>query len=115
MAADFVELQGEPPKYRCRCITAVVDGRVIGIGGLVHMPGGELWASVIMHPDARRFPLAIHRAGKAAIAMFGELGLNQVLAQPETGAPHERRWLQRLGFQPERHGGQEVFVWRRCR
>jgi RimJ/RimL family protein N-acetyltransferase len=107
VAADFLALQGCPPAWRCQCITALVDGRVIGIGGVVHLPNGTHAASVIMNEEARRYPVAIHRAGRAAIAKFRELGLKRVLAFADADTPASERWLERLGFR--RLNG--VFVW----
>jgi RimJ/RimL family protein N-acetyltransferase len=109
--ADFVALQGKPPLFRCRCLTAVVDGRVIGIGGIVHAPDGTVWASVLMAAEAQRYPVAIHRAGRAAIAMFRQLGLRRVLAAAERNNLKAERWLRRLGFRETALGGQRVFVW----
>lgn len=111
VAADFLALQGAPPKFRCRCLTAIVDGRVIGIGGLVHNPGGELWASVLMAKEARDYPVAIHRAGLRAIAEFKRLGLKRVLASAEPDNAAAERWLERLGFVRTTVGALEVFVW----
>ena len=110
VAADFVALQGKPPDFRCRCITAVVDGRVIGIGGLVHRDG-RLWASVLMAPEAKRYPAAIHRAGLAAIALFERLELPRVYALAQPDNAKAEAWLLRLGFRPTRAGAARAFVW----
>lgn len=109
--ADFVALQGEGPRHRARCITALVDGRVIGIGGLVQLPGGGHAAAVLMADEARRYPVAIHRAGLEAIAMFKRLKLTRVVAQADPHNPAAERWLIRLGFVAEPHDGKRVFVW----
>jgi len=111
VAADFLALQGAPPQFRCRCFTAIVDGRVIGIGGLVHMPNGEIWASVVMAAEAHNYPVAIHRAGLLAIERFKALGLKRVLASAEPDNPAAERWLQRLGFAAIEIGRHRVFVW----
>lgn len=110
VAADFLALQGAPPIFRSRCITALVDDRLIGVGGLVHTPNG-VWASVLMNEEARRYPAAIHRAGLKAISEFKRLGLRRVYASADPD-PKAERWLLRLGFCAEDTSRGKVFVWR---
>lgn len=110
VAADFIALQGKPPDFRCQCLTAVVDGRVVGIGGLVRRSGAA-WATVLMAPEAQRYPVAIHRAGLHAVAMFKRLRLPRVFALAQPGNPKAEAWLERLGFRPTLAGGHRAFVW----
>ena len=111
VAADFLILVVQPPLYRCRCITAVVDGKPIGLGGVLYPPGGDVWASVLISEEARRYPVAIHRAGIEAVAMFKRLGLKRVYAQAEGANARARAWLDRLGFASAELAGGEIFVW----
>jgi hypothetical protein len=104
--AELADLLGGPHPFRARSLTALVDGKVIGIGGLVYRPNGEVWASVVMREEARRYPAAIHRAGLAAVRMMRAAGVRRVLASSEN-RPAAARWLLRLGF---RQCG-EVYVW----
>jgi RimJ/RimL family protein N-acetyltransferase len=97
--ADFIALNGAMPPWRSRCITAELDGRVIGLGGLVHRPDG-VWASAVIGVEARRYPAAIHRAGRQVMAMARALGLRQVYAAAQPDNPAAQRWLARLGFRP---------------
>lgn len=112
VADDFVALQGSPPIYRSRCTTATVEDRVIGIGGLVYPPDGEIWASVLMADEARQYPAAIHRAGRRAMAEFRRLGVKRVFAEAQPGNPAAERWLLRLGFVAIDVLGRKAFVWR---
>lgn len=110
---DFVALQGEPPAYRCRCFTAVLDGKILGLGGIVHPPNGGVWASCLISDAARQFPSVIHRAGLHFVKTCKELGLRRVLATAQPGNQKAEAWLLRLGFKPTEHAGQKLFVWER--
>ena len=75
-----------------RAITATVDGRVIGLGGIAFPPQGPAIAFAQLAPrptvsrcsdsndvsqatpEAKRYPVAFHRAGLLAMAMIRESG-----------------------------------------
>src|SRR5258708_34795526 len=79
--ADLPHIIGEPLPYRIRAITALIDDRVIGMGGIAFPPDGPAIAFVQLapssreetvcasepaaasNPDARRYPVALPRAG----------------------------------------------------
>jgi hypothetical protein len=111
--ADFDELLGHPPQFRCQCLTAVADGQVIGIGGFVFYPDGSVMASVMMIDQARRYRIAIHRAGLMAMALARRQGFRAVYAMAEDGLAGAEAWLERLGFkaQPQLVNGRKVFRW----
>jgi hypothetical protein len=86
--ADLPHVIGEPLPYRIRAITALVDDRVIGMGGIAFPPDGPAIAFVQLAPlsreetvcasepaaasipEARRYPVAFHRAGLMAMEMI---------------------------------------------
>src|SRR5215470_16811787 len=87
--ADLAHVIGEPLPYRIRAITALVDDRIIGMGGIALPPYGPAIAFVQLvpsseeaaaaadgeraatrMPEARRYPVAFHRAGLMAMAMI---------------------------------------------
>jgi hypothetical protein len=122
--ADLPHVIGEPLPYRIRAVTALADGRVIGLGGVAFPPHGPAIAFVQFAPapdasaagvpEARRYPLALHRAGLMAMAMIRASGVAQVIATADAGHAAAVRWLKRLGFQPaERQpiAGRVLFVW----
>jgi hypothetical protein len=124
-AADFLALIGRLPAYRAHCLTAVIpaaprtaldgaaeiaDGQVIGIGGFVHLPGGDIGASVLMIDRARAYRAAIHRAGLAAMRLARRAGYRRVYAAAEDGLAGAEAWLLRLGF-VRVAPGQNLFVW----
>lgn len=110
---DFLDLQGEPPAYRCRGFTAVLDGKILGIGAIVHPPSGGAWASCLITEEGKKFPAAIHRAGLHLVKTCKELGLRKVMATAQPNNLKAEDWLIRLGFHPAEYAGQKVFVWQR--
>jgi hypothetical protein len=120
---DLPQVIGEPLPYRIRAITAVLlpaasergaafaaqtpeasppeataNGKVIGIGGIAFPPDGAVWAFVQQCPEAKRYPVAFHRAGLAAMKMIRAAGLGEVRAAADRDNEAALRWLRRLGF-----------------
>jgi RimJ/RimL family protein N-acetyltransferase len=120
---DLPFLIGEPLPYRIRGITAVIlapddqadeeandssvaiacphaggGPTIIGIGGIAFPPAGPAWAFVQQAPEAKRYPVAFHRAGLMAMQMIRELGLREVAATADHDNAAALRWLRRLGF-----------------
>ena len=139
--ADLPHVIGEPLPYRIRAITVLADDRVIGLGGVAFPPHGPAIAFVqlvpapeeagcqeveqdacrepkraVGIPEARRYPVAFHRAGLMAMEMIRASGVAQVISTADAGNPAAVRWLKRLGFAPaERQpiAGRVLFVWHR--
>jgi hypothetical protein len=130
--ADLPHVIGEPLPYRIRAITALIDGRVIGMGGIAFPPDGPAIAFVQLAPasqaetvgasepaaasmpEARRYPVAFHRAGLMAMEMIRRSRVAQVVATADASSDVAIRWLKRLGFQPAEHqqiAGKLLFVW----
>src|SRR5258707_12872639 len=138
IAADLPHVIGEPLPYRIRAITALLDDRVIGMGGIAFPPQGPPIAVVqlapsssnqdgtICHddraaksiPEAKRFPVAFHRAGLMAMEMIRMSEARQVVATADADSDVAVRWLKRLGVrQPGGHpNAAKVRVcWTRCK
>ena len=128
--SDLHYVIGEPLPYRIRAITALVDHRVIGLGGIAFLRDGPAIAFVQLVPsslsqegarpipEAKRYPIAFHRAGLMAMAMIRASGLDHVIATAEVDDPAAVRWLRRLEFEPADHQpieGKVLFVWQRER
>jgi len=134
--ADLPHVIGEPLPYRIRAITAVVDDRVIGMGGIAFPPQGPAIAFVQLVPpasnhdgaacpddgaaesipEARRYPVAFHRAGLMAMEIIRTSEAGQVVATADAGSEVAVRWLKRLGFKradDQRIEGRVLFVWER--
>jgi hypothetical protein len=136
--ADLAGVVGEPLPYRIRAITALVGDRVIGIGGIAFPPQGPVIAFVQLAPvpssrdgiterrdgatenipEAKRYPVAFHRAGLMAMAMIRASGAPRVVATTDAGSDTAVRWLKRLGFEradAQPIDGKLVFIWSRDR
>lgn len=133
--ADLPHVIGEPLPYRIRAITALVDDRIIGMGGIAFPPYGPAIAFVQLVPsseggaavrdgahastnipEAKRYPVAFHRAGLMAMEMIRTSGVTQVVATADAGSDVAVRWLTRLGFKPmqgQQIAGKLLFVWNR--
>lgn len=114
--SDLPTVIGEPLPYRIRALTVTVDGAVVGVGGIAFPPGGMPVAFVQQAIDARKYPIAFHRAGLAAMAMIRESGLARVMASAKADDPRALRWLARLGFTRAPiagEGGEALFIWSR--
>ena len=134
--AHLPQVIGEPLPYRIRAITALVDNRIIGMGGIAFPPQGPAIAFVqlvpspsnrggaVCHdnritegiPEARRYPVAFHRAGLMAMEMMRASEARQVVATADAGNEVAVRWLKRLGFKPadgQRIEGKLLFIWNR--
>ncbi len=98
VASDLPHVIGEPLPFRIRAITVVANERVIGVGGIAFPPHGPVIAFVQQTAEARKYPLAFHRAGLAAMGMIRESGLTQVIATTDRDNPRAVRWIERLGF-----------------
>jgi hypothetical protein len=133
---DLPHVIGEPLPCRIRAITALLDDRVIGVGGIAFPPRGPAIAFVqfapsrsVRHdahggddrttagiPEARRYPVSLHRAGLMAMAMIRTSEARQVVATADADSDVAVRWLKRLGFRPtdpQPIQGKLVFLWTR--
>src|SRR5262249_46202171 len=135
IAADLPHVIGEPLPYRIRAITALVDDRVIGMGGIAFPPRGPAIAFAQLAPsasqdctvcrddrtaksipEARCYPVAFHRAGLVVMEMIRRSEARQVVATADADSDVAVRWLKRLGFEPadrQRIEGKLLFVWNR--
>lgn len=113
--ADLPHIIGEPLPYRIRAITALVDGRVIGMGGIAFPPGGPVIAFVQQADDAKNYKVAFHRAGLMAMRLIRDAGVPEVVATAQADNAVAVRWLERLGFartDAPAVDGKLVFIWR---
>lgn len=111
-STDFQYVAGEPLPFMVKGLTALIDGRVIGIGGLGFIPRGPIVAFVQMAPGEKRYAMALHRAAKRTLDDARSMGLQRVVAWAEEGIEPAPRYLTRLGFREEENDGKKVWVWR---
>lgn len=111
VAQDLPHVIREPLPFRIRAITAHVGDQVLGVGGLGYLPNGVVGAFVAMNAEGRKYPTAIHRAGRAAMRMIRESGEQRVVALADELVPGAARWLERLGFEAVTVDGVTAYVW----
>jgi hypothetical protein len=116
--SDLPVVIGEPLPFRVRTITLLIDDEVKAIGGLAFPPGGPVCAFMQQTNDLKKYPVAIHRAGLAGMALIRASGLREVVATAESANAKALRWLRHFGF-VEAHqqpiDGKVIFSWVRPR
>jgi hypothetical protein len=91
-------------------IAVLLDGKLIAIAGVRYVHG-----TVVMfcglREEARAFKKTTH---KVAIELVREASgrHRRIIAEPDDDEPTSRRWLSRLGFEPDDDG---IWVWRHSR
>ena len=113
VAADLPYMIDKPLPHRIRAITAVLDGEVIGIGGLGYRPDSTTIAFAEISDTLRKYPLAVHRAGRMGMALIKASGVPLVISEAQPNNPAAERWLKHFGFEPTELCGRKAFVWRR--
>jgi hypothetical protein len=81
-----------------------VDSRIVGFGGLAFKQGRWI-AFCELSKEARRHKRAIVRAGRRVMGEARRAGHPFVYAQADRNEPTARRWLESLGFQPDKKTG----------
>lgn len=108
---DFEELIDEPLPWRVRATAAEIDGKLLGVGGLAFLPDGTVGAFVHVADEARKYKIAMHRAGLQTMADARALGLQRVVALADKDIERAVPWLERLGFKKMIANGEGVWVW----
>ena len=108
---DLADFYGEIPRFTHRAYAAVLDGKTIGIAGLIYQrPGAPPYFFADMKEEGRRFPKTLIRGAQTMLAAFGRPGI------PAIADPDERcsaKLLRHLGFVSAGPSAQgEVFVYR---
>lgn len=110
---DLHELVPDGWPYRARAYTGLVDGRVIGIGGIGVLPGKCFIAFAHLTDEARQYPVALHKTALKTIAEAKERGARRIMAIPDASVPAAGAWLERLGFTEFYAGnGERFYQWR---
>jgi hypothetical protein len=113
IAADLPLCFAAALPHRIKAITALAGEEILGCGGIGFRPDGTVVAFAQILPTARRYPAAIHRAGRMAIDLMVRARVPLVIAEAQDDNPAAERWLLRLGFERTEISGFKAFVWRR--
>lgn len=104
--ADFAELAARSantprvPPVRVFAIAGKVDGKVIAIGGVAVWSNGVKHAFADIGPEARKYPVTLHKAGLAVISLAKKHNMRELRAVAAEPKDVAIRWLVRLGFRP---------------
>jgi len=110
--AHIAELADASIPFRVKAITALIDGKVIGIGGIGFPKGGMPTAFACLTDELRSRKVSLHKIGKRCIAEWKAAGLRQVLALADSNVEAAERWLLRYGFEKQVVDGKAVFLLR---
>jgi hypothetical protein len=114
IAADFDTIGAHRLDYRIRGVTAHVNGRIVGLGGLGFLPDGTVLAFVHLTDEARSAKFALHRRVCRELASARKR-YPRIIALADPDEPAAERWLERLGFSPADPpaaiNGHKVFAW----
>lgn len=109
-AEDVRSFYGAPEGQTVRALVAVLDGEIVGIGGLRYQ-GDSVVAFSKLAPAIRSRRKDIVRGARAVMQMIERRG-KPVMAAAEPTEPNAPSFLARLGFeQVATVEGMEVFRW----
>lgn len=109
--ADVEAFLPEPLPWRVRAFTGLLDGEIVGIGGLAYLPDGTVMAFLHGSDKARACRLSLHKAARRVLSEARGKGLRTIVAEADHTIEPAERWLLRLGFKPVDHDGERVYVW----
>lgn len=82
--------------------TAVHDGRILGIGGIVPVTQKTGFAFTLLSVYADRHPVAVARVGRRMFhRMFEDMGLHRITTYNLEQAEAHHKWCEWLGFTRE--------------
>lgn len=87
-------------------------GEIIGLGGIAFLPDGQKYAFTELTDEARKNPVALHKAALTILDAAKRRGVRRIVASADMSAsPAAKRWLARLGFKQHEWNNQEVWIW----
>jgi len=108
---DVETFLGKSPPYTFKGETGLVDGEIVGIGGIAKLPDGTALAFLHLAPGAERYAVTLHRTAKRIIAETKARGVRKIVALADLSIEAAERWLLRLGFEPVEVEGEVVYIW----
>jgi RimJ/RimL family protein N-acetyltransferase len=109
--SDFDRFLDKPLPYRVRAITGLVDSEILAVGGIAYLPDGTHGGFLIADERARKYPIALHKAGLGMLRQARRLGITKLVAIADENIKPAKAWLERLGFEPVTVDDQEVWIW----
>lgn len=110
--ADLAENGMDIPYRMIALVGRNDEGRIIGVGGIAFLPDGQKYAFTELTDEARKHPMALHKAALMILDAARRRGIKRIVASADMAAsPAAKRWLARLGFQQHEWNNQEVWIW----
>lgn len=99
VAADLAAL-GLTLPHRLKGLTAFAGDVPVGVGGLVFMPDGAAFATLLVTEEGRRYKAAFLRAALRVLAEARAAKIVRIYAAADPAIAGSAAFLQRLGFKP---------------
>jgi N-acetylglutamate synthase-like GNAT family acetyltransferase len=109
--SDLPHLTDQPLPFRIKAITAEIDGRVVGVGGIGFMPNGAVVGLAQMTDELRAHKFALHRAARKFMAEIASSGIRELVTLADQDIAGSENWLRHLGFEPVTRNGVKVWQW----
>lgn len=97
--------------YTLLAYVGVVDGEVIGLGGVAFVQGRAI-AFFDITDELRQMPVFLTKTALTVLRRARQLGHRHIFCGPEPGEPRARPWLERIGFKDIGNG---VLEWQPSR
>ena len=106
---DYEAFYGERPKHSIRALVAELDGKVVGIGGILYST--PILAFSEMREELRGYPLFIMKSAKKLAKMMDKYG-QYAIAVACPNEKNSQKLLEHLGFTKiSSTDEQEVYQW----
>lgn len=96
---------------RLLAYVAVKRGEVLGVGGIIYMPNGDVMAFFDLNDEGRKHAVTVHRAALRVLSTWQLRGHKSLLIRLDRSIPRAEAWARRLGFAPL-HDQEGVWAWR---
>lgn len=109
--ADFIAFFDKPAPEIWVGMCGVVDGVVVGMGGVVYSEQGV----AVGFLDATARPsFALHRAGLRFLKVMRDVGETHIITYCDGDIQRAASWLKRLGFtmSTQKLDGENIWEWR---
>jgi hypothetical protein len=108
---DIPDVIDGPLPFRIKGLTGKLGDEVLGVGGLAFLPDGTVAAFLIIKEEARKYPVALHKAALRTLAEARQMGIRKIVARAQKGLDAAAPWLARLGFKPFVMDNEKFWVW----
>lgn len=106
---DVLEFLGKPFDQSLRGVAVELDGKVIGIGAVLHTTQKQAFSNI--SEELRRRPVTLCKAAKIFRGILNRYD-SRIVAYPSPEEHNSKGFLKWVGFEPTDES-EEVFLWKR--